>query len=147
MIAFSAIKGIFFAGSFGAIFWLKKQGLIPGLSFSNELISQDKRLHCNFACLLYSKLVNCPPKSCIVEIISSLVNIEMEYVVDALPIELIGCATILNSMPTSYISPSDANITTKSEICLDGWKGLVYKERPTSLRNASENTSNQEGVD
>ena len=63
MVAFAAVEGIFFSGSFCAIFWLKKQGLMPGLSFSNELISHDEGLHCDFACLLYSKLLNRLPKT------------------------------------------------------------------------------------
>ncbi len=74
IIAFAAVKGIFFSGSFCAIFWLKKQGIMPGLSFSNKLISRNKGLHCNFACLLYSKLINRLPKARIVEIISSAVE-------------------------------------------------------------------------
>ena len=90
MIAFAAVEGIFFSGSFCAIFWLKKRGLMPGLCFSNELISRDEGLHCDFACLLYSKLINKLPESRIVEIVSSAVEIEMEFVVDALPVELIG---------------------------------------------------------
>jgi ribonucleoside-diphosphate reductase subunit M2 len=91
MIAFAAVEGIFFLGSFCAIFWLKKRGLMPGLCFSNELISRDEGLHCDFTCLLYSKLINkFPPESRIVEIVSSAVKIEMEFVVDALPVELIG---------------------------------------------------------
>ena len=85
-----AVEGIFFSGSFCAIFWLRKRGLMPGLCFSNELISRNEGLHCNFACLLYSKLINKLPESRIVEIISSAVMIEMEFVVDALPVELIG---------------------------------------------------------
>jgi len=90
MIAFAAVEGIFFSGSFCAIFWLKKRGLMPRLCFSNELISRDEGLHCDFACLLYSKLINKLPESCIIEIVSSAVEIEMEFVVDALPVELIG---------------------------------------------------------
>eukprot|EP00578_Thalassiosira_sp_NH16_P021389 CAMPEP_0181098776 /NCGR_PEP_ID=MMETSP1071-20121207/12310_1 /TAXON_ID=35127 /ORGANISM="Thalassiosira sp., Strain NH16" /LENGTH=407 /DNA_ID=CAMNT_0023181401 /DNA_START=270 /DNA_END=1493 /DNA_ORIENTATION=- len=90
MIAFAAVEGIFFSGSFCAIFWLKKRGLMPGLSFSNELISRDEGLHCDFACLLYSKMVNKLPQSRIVEIITNAVEIEKEFVVDALPVELIG---------------------------------------------------------
>ncbi len=90
MIAFAAVEGIFFSGSFCAIFWLKKQGLMPGLCFSNELISRDEGLHCDFACLLYSKLINKLPESRIVEIVSSAVEIKMAFVVDALPVELIG---------------------------------------------------------
>jgi hypothetical protein len=71
MIAFAAVEGIFFSGSFCAIFWLKKRGLMPGLCFSNELISRDEGLHCDFACLLYSKLINKLPESRIVEIVRS----------------------------------------------------------------------------
>ncbi len=90
IIAFAAVKGIFFSGSFCAIFWLKKRGLMPGLSFSNKLISQDEGLHCDFTCLLYSKLINRLTETRIIKIISSAVEIEMEFVVDALPVELIG---------------------------------------------------------
>jgi hypothetical protein len=78
-----------------AIFWLKKCSLMPGLSFSNELIGRDKGLHCDFACLLYSKLVNRLPESWIVEIIKSAVKIEMEFVIDALPVELIGMNSVM----------------------------------------------------
>jgi ribonucleoside-diphosphate reductase subunit M2 len=90
MIAFAAVKGIFFSGSFCAIFWLKKRGLMPGLGFSNELISRNEGLHCDFACLLYSKLTNCLPKKCIIDIISSAVDIKMGFIVNALPVKLIG---------------------------------------------------------
>ncbi len=90
MVAFAAVEGIFFSCSFCAIFWLEKRGLMPGLSFSNELISRDKGLHCDFTCLLYSKLLNRLPEARVIEIINSAINIEMEFVVDALPIELIG---------------------------------------------------------
>jgi ribonucleoside-diphosphate reductase subunit M2 len=90
MIAFAAVESIFFLGSISAIFWLKKCGLMPGLCFSNELISRDKGLHCDFSCLLYSKLINKLPESRIVEIMSSAVEIETEFVVNALPLERIG---------------------------------------------------------
>jgi len=90
MIAFAAVEGIFFSGSFCAIFWLKKRGLMPGLCFSNELISRDEGLHCDFACLLYSKIVNKLPESRITHIITSAVEMEKEFVSDALPVELIG---------------------------------------------------------
>ena len=100
MIAFASVEGIFFSGSFCAIFWLKKRGLMPGLCFSNELISRDEGLHCDFVCLLYSKLINRLPESRIVEIISSAVAIEMEFVADALPIELIG---MNSTMMCNYI--------------------------------------------
>lgn len=89
-VAFAAVEGIFFSGSFCAIFWLKKRGLMPGLCFSNELISRDEGLHCDFACLLYRKLINKLSTERITEIITNAVEIEKEFVVDALPVELIG---------------------------------------------------------
>ena len=90
LIAFAAVEGIFFSGSFCSIFWLKKRGLMPGLSFANELISRDEGLHCDFACLLYSKLKNQLPKEKVTEIITSAVIIEHEFVRDAIPVKLIG---------------------------------------------------------
>ena len=91
LIAFAAVEGIFFSGSFCSIFWLKKRGLMPGLSFSNELISRDEGLHCDFACLLYNNhLVNKLPKETVVEIIKDAVEIEKEFVTEALPVKLIG---------------------------------------------------------
>ena len=89
MIAFTAVESIYFLGSFCAIFWLKKHGLMPSLCFSNKLIRSNKGLHCDFACLLYSKLINWLSESRIVEIICSAVAIEMEFVVDTIPVELI----------------------------------------------------------
>ncbi len=89
-VAFAAVEGIFFSGSFCAIFWLKKRGLMPGLCFSNELISRDEGLHCDFACLLYRQIVNKLPEERIVEIITNAVDIEKEFISDALPVELIG---------------------------------------------------------
>jgi len=91
LIAFAAVEGIFFSGSFCSIFWLKKRGLMPGLSFSNELISRDEGLHCDFACLLYNNhLVNKLPKDTVVEIIKDAVELEKEFVTEALPVKLIG---------------------------------------------------------
>ena len=91
LIAFAAVEGIFFSGSFCSIFWLKKRGLMPGLSFSNELISRDEGLHCDFACLLYTKhLLNRMPKKTVETIIRDAVEIEKEFVTDALPVNLIG---------------------------------------------------------
>jgi len=89
-VAFAAVEGIFFSGSFCAIFWLKKRGLMPGLCFSNELISRDEGLHCDFACMIYKKLVNQLPRERVTEIITNAVEIEKEFVSDALPVELIG---------------------------------------------------------
>src|ERR1700748_1733946 len=90
LIAFAAVEGIFFSGSFCSIFWLKKRGLMPGLSFSNELISRDEGLHCDFACLLYNQLVNKLPVERVTEVITNAVAIEKEFVSDALPVRLIG---------------------------------------------------------
>lgn len=91
LIAFAAVEGIFFSGSFCSIFWLKKRGLMPGLSFSNELISRDEGLHCDFACLLYTKYIeNKLPESTVQQIIREAVSIEHEFVRDAIPVRLIG---------------------------------------------------------
>ena len=91
LIAFAAVEGIFFSGSFCSIFWLKKRGLMPGLSFSNELISRDEGLHCDFACHLYTKhVVNRLPENTVIEIIKDAVSIEKEFVTDSLPVNLIG---------------------------------------------------------
>lgn len=90
VVAFAAVEGIFFSGSFAAIFWLKKRGLMPGLTFSNELISRDEGLHCDFACLMFSHLVNKPSKERIIQIIKDAVVIEQEFLTEALPVALIG---------------------------------------------------------
>lgn len=91
LIAFAAVEGIFFSGSFCSIFWLKKRGLMPGLTFSNELISRDEGMHCDFACLLYNEhIVNKLPKETIHTIITDAVTIEKEFVSDSLPVRLIG---------------------------------------------------------
>jgi ribonucleoside-diphosphate reductase beta chain len=91
LIAFAAVEGIFFSGSFCSIFWLKKRGLMPGLSFANELISRDEGLHCDFACLLYTQhLENKLPKATVTQIIADAVDIEKEFVSSALPVKLIG---------------------------------------------------------
>ena len=91
LIAFAAVEGIFFSGSFCSIFWLKKRGLMPGLSFSNELISRDEGLHCDFACMLYTDHIqNQLNPQDIYDIILDAVEIEKEFVSDALPVSLIG---------------------------------------------------------
>jgi ribonucleoside-diphosphate reductase subunit M2 len=95
MIAFAAIEGIFFSGSLCAIFWLKKCGLMPGLGLSSKLISRNKGLHCDFAFLLYFKLTNGLPKKCIINISSSVVDINMGFIVNSLPVELIGMNSIM----------------------------------------------------
>ena len=100
LVAFACVEGIFFSGAFCSIYWLKKRGLMPGLTFSNELISRDEALHCEFAVLLYSKLVKKIDKSRIHEIIKEAVEIESEFICEALPCKLIG----MNSeLMTQYI--------------------------------------------
>ncbi|KAI6653778.1 Ribonucleoside-diphosphate reductase subunit M2 [Oopsacas minuta] len=95
IVAFSAVEGIFFSGSFAAIFWLKKRGLMHGLTFSNELISRDEGLHTDFACLIYSHLKNKPTAEQVLEIIRDAVNIEISFLTDALPVRLIGINAVL----------------------------------------------------
>jgi ribonucleoside-diphosphate reductase beta chain len=105
LVAFAAVEGIFFSGSFCSIFWLKKRGLMPGLSFSNELISRDEGLHCDFACLLYNKyLKNKLSEERVREIIMDAVKIEQEYVNDALPVDLIGMNAKLMSQYIEYVA-------------------------------------------
>ncbi|MQM23933.1 hypothetical protein Taro_057003 [Colocasia esculenta] len=90
LVAFACVEGIFFSGSFCAIFWLKKRALMPGLTFSNELISRDEGLHCDFACLLYSLLRGKLPEERVHSIVADAVEIEREFVCDALPVALVG---------------------------------------------------------
>lgn len=105
LVAFAAVEGIFFSGSFCSIFWLKKRGLMPGLSFSNELISRDEGLHCDFACLLYNHhVVNKMPKEQVVEIIMDAVEIEKEFILDALPVKLIGMNSDLMSQYIEFVA-------------------------------------------
>jgi ribonucleoside-diphosphate reductase subunit M2 len=99
-VAFACVEGIFFSGAFCSIFWLKKRGLMPGLTFSNELISRDEALHTEFAVLLYSKLVKKMSKSRIHEIIKEAVTIETEFICEALPCRLIG---MNSTMMTQYV--------------------------------------------
>jgi ribonucleoside-diphosphate reductase subunit M2 len=90
LVAFATVEGIFFSGSFAAIFWLKKRGLMPGLTHSNELISRDEGLHRDFACLLFKHLNNKPSEERVKEIIREAVALEQEYLTEALPVDMIG---------------------------------------------------------
>jgi ribonucleoside-diphosphate reductase beta chain len=91
LIAFAAVEGIFFSGSFCSIFWMKKRGLLPGLCFSNELISRDEGMHCDFAVLLHNEhLANKVSEERIKEIITSALEIEKEFITESLPVRLIG---------------------------------------------------------
>jgi len=100
LVAFACVEGIFFSGAFCSIFWLKKRGLMPGLTFSNELISRDEALHCEFAILLYSKLLQKMDETCIHELIKEAVEIETNFICEALPCRLIGMNA---DMMTQYI--------------------------------------------
>lgn len=104
LVAFAAVEGIFFSGSFCAIFWLKKRNKMPGLSFSNELISRDEGLHCDFACLLYSMLKKKLPQKRIHEIIQHAVKIEKEFVCDAIPVSLIGMNALKMSEYIEFVA-------------------------------------------
>ncbi|KAJ1465445.1 ribonucleoside-diphosphate reductase small chain-like protein [Baffinella frigidus] len=100
LVAFAAVEGIFFSGSFCAIFWLKKRNLMPGLTFSNELISRDEGLHTQFACLIYSMLKEKLSNEEVLEIITEAVACEKEFVTESLPVDLIG---MNNSLMQTYI--------------------------------------------
>lgn len=104
LIAFVAVEGIFFSGSFCAIFWIKKRGLLPGLTFSNELISRDEALHCLFACLLNDMLANKVSEERIQEIIIDAVNIEKEFITDAIPVDLIGMNSRLMKQYIEFVA-------------------------------------------
>ncbi|XP_016152323.1 PREDICTED: ribonucleoside-diphosphate reductase subunit M2 B isoform X1 [Ficedula albicollis] len=104
VVAFAAVEGIFFSGSFAAIFWLKKRGLMPGLTFSNELISRDEGLHCDFACLMFHYLVNRPSEERVREIIINAVEIEQEFLTEALPVGLIGMNCTLMKQYIEFVA-------------------------------------------
>ena len=105
LIAFAAVEGIFFSGSFCSIFWLKKRGLMPGLSFSNELISRDEGMHCDFACLLYNKhVVNKLTKDTVQKIIVDAVEIEKDFVSNAIPVDLIGMNATLMCQYIEFVA-------------------------------------------
>ena len=104
LIAFACVEGIFFSGAFCSIFWLKKRGKMPGLTFSNELISRDEALHTEFAVLLYNKLVKKLSKKRITEIITEAVDIEKEFICEALPCRLIGMNATLMSQYIEFVA-------------------------------------------
>jgi len=104
IVAFACVEGIFFSGSFASIFWLKKRGLMPGLTFSNELISRDEGLHCDFACLMFKHLVNKPSKEKVYGIIKDAVTIEIEFLTEALPVALIGMNSTLMKQYIKFVA-------------------------------------------
>ncbi|KAK3944254.1 ribonucleotide reductase [Diplogelasinospora grovesii] len=104
LVAFAAVEGIFFSGAFASIFWLKKRGLMPGLTFSNELISRDEGLHTDFACLLFSHLNNRPSKQVVQDIIVDAVRIEQEFLTEALPCALLGMNSDLMKQYIEFVA-------------------------------------------
>jgi ribonucleotide reductase beta subunit family protein with ferritin-like domain len=104
VIAFAAVEGIFFSGSFCSIFWLKKRGFMPGLCHSNELISRDEALHTEFAVLMYSMLQDKPSKEIVLQIIREAVELEKEFITESLPCKLIGMNQDLMKQYIEYIS-------------------------------------------
>ena len=104
LVAFAAVEGIFFSGSFCALFWLKKRGLMPGLTFSNELISRDEGLHCEFACSLYHMLKQRLSSDTVHAIISDAVRIEKNFICEALPVSLIGMNAELMSQYIEFVA-------------------------------------------
>ena len=105
LIAFAAVEGIFFSGSFCSIFWLKKRGLLPGLAFSNELISRDEGLHCDFAVHLHNNhIVNKVPKERIKEILIDALDIERKFITESLPVSLIGMNSKLMTQYLEYVT-------------------------------------------
>ena len=105
LIAFAAVEGIFFSGAFCSIFWLKKRGLMPGLTFSNELISRDEGVHCDFAVHLHNNhLVNKVPKERITEILVDALNIEREFITESLPVNLIGMNSALMTQYLEFVT-------------------------------------------
>jgi ribonucleoside-diphosphate reductase subunit M2 len=104
LVAFAAVEGIFFSGSFASIFWLKKRGLMPGLTFSNELISRDEGLHTDFACLLFSHLNTRPSKEAVRDIITEAVTIEQEFLTEALPCALLGMNSTLMKQYIEFVA-------------------------------------------
>ena len=104
LVAFAAVEGIFFSGSFCSIFWLKRRGLMPGLTFSNELISRDEGMHTQFAVLLYSMIQNKLSYETIKEMITEAVEIEKEFIIDSIPCNLIGMNQVLMSQYIEFVA-------------------------------------------
>ncbi len=158
LVAFAAVEGIFFSGSFCSIFWLKKRGLMPGLSFANELISRDEGLHCDFACLLYSQLQNKLPIETLQKIITDAVAIEKDFVRDALPVRLIGMNADLMCQYIEFVadrllvalgSPKVYNVTNPFDfmdlISLPG-KTNFFERRVSEYQKSGVMTSKEDNV-
>jgi|TARA_B100001093_G_scaffold520274_1_gene614145 ribonucleoside-diphosphate reductase beta chain len=159
LIAFAAVEGIFFSGSFCSIFWLKKRGLMPGLTFSNELISRDEGLHCDFACHLYNEHIeNKLPEGRIEEIILSALEIEKEFILEALPVRLIGMNADLMEQYLEFVTDrllDSLNIEKKfntenpfdfmQNIALQG-KTNFFEKRVAEYQKAGVNNDTEEDL-
>ncbi|KAI0650637.1 ribonucleotide reductase small subunit [Trametes meyenii] len=155
LVAFAAVEGIFFSGSFASIFWLKKRGLMPGLTFSNELISRDEGMHTDFACLLFSHLKRRPHPEVVRQIILEAVEIEQEFLTDALPVALIGMNSNLMRQYIEFVADrllvalgdeKHYNVTNPFDfmdmISLQG-KTNFFEKRVSDYSKAGVNTSAQ----
>jgi len=109
LIAYAIIEGIFFSGSFCAIYWLKQQNLLPGLTMANEFIARDEGMHCEFACLLYSKIIYKLDKEIVHTMIKNAVNIEKDFIINSLPCKLIGINADLMSVYIEFIADKLCN--------------------------------------
>ena len=160
LIAFAAVEGIFFSGSFCSIFWLKKRGLMPGLTFSNELISRDEGLHCDFACHLYNNHIeNKLPEGRIEEIILSALKIEKEFILEALPVRLIGMNADLMEQYLEFVTDRlldslgiEKKFNTENpfdfmqNIALQG-KTNFFEKRVAEYQKAGVNNETEEDID
>jgi len=165
LVAFAAVEGIFFSGSFASIFWLKKRGLMPGLTFSNELISRDEGLHTDFACLLFSHLRKRAHPDTVKRIITEAVTIEQSFLTDALPCNLIGmnsklmcqyiefCADRLlvalgNDKVYNSTNPFDwmENISLTGKTNFFEKKVAEYSKMGVALREEDENTTAEQAA-
>merc|ERR1711998_592938 len=138
VVAFAAVEGILFSGSFCAIYWLKKRGLMPGLTFSNELISRDEGLHAEFACLLYGMLQNQLPDDVAHNIIRGAVDVERKFICEALSCDLIGMNSELMTRYIEFVADRllTARGIPRSTTCRThstGWSSSVSRARRTSL--------------
>lgn len=145
LVAFAVVEGIFFSGAFCAIFWLKKRGLMPGLTFSNELISRDEGLHCDFACHLHKDILHekCSQDT-IHEIVKDAVSIEHEFITEALPVELLGMNSSLMTEYIKFVADRLCRELGVEEIygakCPFSWMDLISIEQKTNFfesRNSS----------
>lgn len=160
LIAFAAVEGVFFSGSFASIFYLKKRGLMPGLTFSNELISRDEGLHCDFACHLYNNhIINKLSNERVKEIVCGALEIEKEFILEALPVKLIGMNSdlmgqylefvtdrLLVSLGVNKVYNVDNPFDFMENIALQG-KTNFFEKRVSEYQKAGVKTKDDESID